>query len=334
MSYPFFSLAATSKTASQHPCRFSKAAAYKKTLDSNCEDYILCPFDTNYKACVSEDFCADYNLSSCPTGGNCTTCGKDNSLKYKLNSCNNGYTKSGNTCVVNSCPTGYSTAYQSVANCGTTGSKGWTFSSSGYSGNKVCGKCTAKSCCSRCATSIDLCGGNNSSGSKGWTFSLLSSSYSGDKRCGMCHKKDCPTGYNTQTTSCSSGQTLTTNGYSGNFPCGKCTKNLLTIHADITLTKTTTNGKTAVQCTTSGNTDSRYYFKLKIKNCNNAYNSSDTIDCGSKYGQGIDTCNLSGSSITVNSVSFFDYGTIRSCSNGSCAYNTENIASVTYTIRQ
>ena len=92
MSYPFFSLAATSKTASQHPCRFSKAAAvvaapfllinpayaalncteqptcselgYKKTLDSNCEDYILCPFDTNYKACVSGDFCAGFTLSS------------------------------------------------------------------------------------------------------------------------------------------------------------------------------------------------------------------------------------------------------------------------------
>ena len=46
---------------------------------------------------------------NCPTGGNCEYCRDgDNAATYhqKLNSCNTGYTKSGNTCVENAC-TGY-----------------------------------------------------------------------------------------------------------------------------------------------------------------------------------------------------------------------------------
>ena len=41
------------------------------------------------------------------------------------------------TCKAATCPTGYSTSYQSVANCGSTGSSGWTFSSKGKSATSL-----------------------------------------------------------------------------------------------------------------------------------------------------------------------------------------------------
>ncbi|MCM1323764.1 MAG: autotransporter outer membrane beta-barrel domain-containing protein, partial [Acetobacter sp.] len=44
------------------------------------------------------------------------------------------------------CPTGYDTAYQSVASCGSSGDKGWTYTSSGTSGGLKCGKCDPKIC--------------------------------------------------------------------------------------------------------------------------------------------------------------------------------------------
>ena len=135
MSYPFYIHAATSSTASQHPCRLFFAAAavaapfilfsnnayaalncttqptceqlgYSKSVDANCDDYILCPFDTSYKKCVASDFCAGYTLSSCPTGANCSSCGKDDDLKFKVDSCKSGYTYANDTCKANSC-TGY-----------------------------------------------------------------------------------------------------------------------------------------------------------------------------------------------------------------------------------
>ena len=68
---------------------------------------------------------------------------------------NDGYTcksttENGVTCWApdepTSCPTGYSTDYQSVSDCGTSGSNGWSYTSSGVSGNKVCGKCTPYQC--------------------------------------------------------------------------------------------------------------------------------------------------------------------------------------------
>ena len=79
MSYPFYIHAATSSTASQHPCRLFFAAAavaapfillsnsayaalncttqptcqqlgYSKSDIDGCQNYLYCPFDKNYKA--------------------------------------------------------------------------------------------------------------------------------------------------------------------------------------------------------------------------------------------------------------------------------------------
>ena len=81
MSYPFYIHAATSSTASQHPCRLFFAAAavaapfilisnnayaalncttqpscqqlgYSKSDVDGCQNYLYCPFDKNYKACI------------------------------------------------------------------------------------------------------------------------------------------------------------------------------------------------------------------------------------------------------------------------------------------
>ena len=75
---------------------------YSKTVDSNCEDYILCPFDTSYKACtkIGEVRCADYPFEKCPEGASCISCDNGTSLVYKVDSCDtsNGYVFDGKTC--------------------------------------------------------------------------------------------------------------------------------------------------------------------------------------------------------------------------------------------
>ena len=75
---------------------------YSKTVDSNCEDYILCPFDTSYKACtkIGEVRCADYPFEKCPEGASCISCDNGTSLVHKVESCDafQGYIMDGNTC--------------------------------------------------------------------------------------------------------------------------------------------------------------------------------------------------------------------------------------------
>ena len=129
MSYPFYIHAATSLTASQHPCRLFFAAAavaapfilisnnayaalncttqptceqlgYSKSVDANCDDYILCPFDTSYKKCIKkvESKCADYPFEECPEGASCISCNDGTDTFYKCSS-EAGYVMDGNTCV-------------------------------------------------------------------------------------------------------------------------------------------------------------------------------------------------------------------------------------------
>ena len=94
--------------------------------------------------CQSTD-CSDYPSTSIPsnaTYSSCVdTCGV-NPTKYKIDSCNRGYTQSGNSCIESSCSSGYAT---STSNCGSSFSNGyWSLgtSSNGYSGSNKCYKCT------------------------------------------------------------------------------------------------------------------------------------------------------------------------------------------------
>ena len=98
---------------------------YKQNI--TCESgYITCPFDSSYRWCKEYtcedgryyskplnstngysctaveyhgltcyecelDPCYDFTLSSCPIGGNCSTCSDGSNLKYKIDSCKEGY---------------------------------------------------------------------------------------------------------------------------------------------------------------------------------------------------------------------------------------------------
>ena len=171
---------------------------YSQDNVDGCEHYLYCPFDTSYKRCVSADYCYGYPLSSCPEeGANCSSCGKDDDLKFKIDSCENGYTYANDTCVAQSCPSGYST---SITSCGS----GYTLTTNGYSGSSACGKCVAKSCPSGYSTSITSC-------SSGYT--LTTNGYSGSSACRKCVAKSC-SGYtlskcpaNGYCTDCLSGST-------------------------------------------------------------------------------------------------------------------------------
>lgn len=156
---------------------------YSKTVDSNCEDYILCPFDTSYKKCITgkvdctglgftqEDksgWCG--NVITCPTDASYTLCAE---------------------AFENPCPNGYDSRPTSVADCGEQGSNGWTFSTQIITGNSgeniTCGKCTPKTCSGYYEQyqSVSDCG---TSGSNGWKFA---SCYAGEELRGKCTAKTC-----------------------------------------------------------------------------------------------------------------------------------------------
>ena len=142
-----------------------------------------------------------------PYTGKCKPKACPDGYSTSVTSCGNGYTLKTNGysggsacgyCEPNACPSGYSTSVTSCNSCS-------TFSQSGYSAGNPCGKCTAKSCSS---VSCDE--------SKGYTASTDSCG------CTTCAEKACPSGYSTSVTSCDSGYTLKTNGYSGGKACGYC----------------------------------------------------------------------------------------------------------------
>ena len=56
----------------------------------DCNHYVVCPFDSSYKACVA-DKCTNYDLSACPENGVCVSCIYENTTKYALAGCESGY---------------------------------------------------------------------------------------------------------------------------------------------------------------------------------------------------------------------------------------------------
>ena len=47
--------------------------------------------------------CSGYPLTQCPTNGVCSKCISGSTIKYKFDSCKEGYYKSGNSCLPNTC---------------------------------------------------------------------------------------------------------------------------------------------------------------------------------------------------------------------------------------
>ena len=164
---------------------------------------------TNCKTCTQSGGC--YTCTDCkdgyyPDNGTCISCKQkfgddcEKCTSNKCTTCAQWYEPDPYTgkCKPKACPDGYSTSVTSCNSCS-------TFSQSGYSAGNPCGKCTAKSCSS---VSCDE--------SKGYTASTDSCG------CTTCAEKACPSGYSTSITSCDSGYTLKTNGYSAGKACGKC----------------------------------------------------------------------------------------------------------------
>ena len=98
-----------------------------------------------------------------------------------------------------SCPSGYSTNYQSVTDCGSQGANGWDYSSSGSSSGLKCGKCTAKSCSRfdsgslKGVTSVSQCPSYN--GMKAAATNAVG--YTGDETCYRC-SYSCKVNYSDQ----------------------------------------------------------------------------------------------------------------------------------------
>ena len=200
-------------------CTTCSAEGYTESVSSDMECE-LCPINKYQgKNCKCKATCPDGYSFSIPTIGSCgssagvanggwsfdskTVCGKTCG-KCSKNSCPAGTsTSKSQVCVggqsltfsgkysgddscmsCEGCPTGYSTRYQSVADCGTQGSNGWNFTTSGTSSGQKCGKCTAKSCPSGYQTGTPSC--TSQSANKipyGYNYS---STYAGDESCKKC----------------------------------------------------------------------------------------------------------------------------------------------------
>ena len=169
------------------------------TACGECKDvpYITCPeMGDNYVTraeCTAKG--SSFTFASADVkdsdGNECGTCGKPEP---------------------ETCTSGYSTAYQSQADC----ASGETFSSKGMANGKVCGKCTAKTCPSGYSTQYQ----SQKDCPTGETFS-----YSGklnDLLCGKCGKTTCAEmGYKT-CTQCTGNQICELNGQEGSD--GLCAK--------------------------------------------------------------------------------------------------------------
>ena len=71
------------------------ALGYSKDDVVGCKHYLLCPFDTSYKACVTQKFmdCSAYPLTKCPDNGFCSECNDGSTTKYKLDRCDNCFSQ-------------------------------------------------------------------------------------------------------------------------------------------------------------------------------------------------------------------------------------------------
>lgn len=160
------------------------------------------------------------------------------------------------------CPSGYDTAYQSVANCVLIGGveDGWDWEESGWSGELKCGKCKAKACTGAGSTTITDISTCPTIAYK-VAVAVQAAGYAGAEACNECIywcdpeqrafsseeaceanasglkctevdgcyvvQDDCPDGYHTWIQNCNnklhpSGWRLDTSGESNGLKCNKC----------------------------------------------------------------------------------------------------------------
>lgn len=169
---------------------------------------------TNAGITGSDGTCYSCPATPCPSGysTNTTSCGSGYTLKTS------GYSagKACGKCEAAKCPDGYSVY---VTSC--SGNK--KLETNGSAGGKACGKCVLKTCAEQGYQTSTSCGRGYTAktyGSNGSTYFLTSEG--ADGTCYRCVKAECPTGYSTDTTSCTGSKVLVTLGYSGSEVCGMC----------------------------------------------------------------------------------------------------------------
>ena len=192
--------------------------------------------------CVCTQTCSD-KVTSKPEHSqyvevDCTACGVSTKIKDHWE-CDDGYQKSGNSCVLSPCPSGYA---RNVEGCGQSG--GWTLDTSNQS-KSGCYKCSANACPlvsvsgfgtgsatrdvqSTTSNNVANCG---SYAGNGWTV-VATGKYSGNNQCYVCQPNACPTGYKPGVSSVADCGSKAADGWSftasnlanGNDPCGKCEK--------------------------------------------------------------------------------------------------------------
>ena len=193
--------------------------------------------------CVCTQTCSD-KVTSKPEHSqyvevDCTACGVSTKIKDHWE-CDDGYQKSGNSCVLATCPAGFA---RNVADCGQSG--GWTLDTSSQSAISGCYKCSANACPlvavsgfgtgsatrdvkSSTDNRVSSCG---SYAGNGWTV-VATGKYSGDEQCFVCRPNACPTGYKPGVSSVADCGLKAADGWSfsasnlanGNDPCGLCSK--------------------------------------------------------------------------------------------------------------
>ena len=309
-SYPFYIHAATSSTASQHPCRLFFAAAavaapfillsnsayaalncttqptceqlgYSKSIDANCDDYILCPFDKSYKKCINNttisinnEACAGFPLLWCPANAECFSCTSGNPqyggyVRYKIRGCNSGFMLTDDSrCVRTTCSHFYG---KRPEDCGPTGAEGYMMGTK--TDNNGCFECLWKECPEGSQTYAPKCATGEMEVVVG---------YNAGKECTKCETVQCPSGYATDVSLCGDNSKdwfLNPNVAEG--PCSACE-----VCPDGYSTKTT-------ECPEGQILTSYFSCNKCINPCPDGY-SLDNLDvssCGKygSYGWKIDT---------------------------------------------
>lgn len=214
---------------------------YTKDDVDNCEHYLYCPFDTNYKLCTDKGCKKGY----AQTINGCNTTGRSGGLANSGGTTilpggsvvGGGITVGGVStvfhpegwtldlaepdgngcykCTPKDCPEGYTAESSGTMTACFTGQiKVYN----GYSGNNRCSKC--QTCPTDYATSANNCG-TGIGKSAGWKVdtSDVAEGYTG---CYKCVKKDCPSGATTSPFCTAPASAQETGNYSGDGKCYKC----------------------------------------------------------------------------------------------------------------
>ena len=249
--------------------------------------------------CVCTQTCSD-KVTSKPEHSqyvevDCTACGVTTKIKDHWE-CDDGYQKSGNSCVLSTCPVGFA---RNVADCGQSG--GWSLDTSSQSAISGCYKCSANACPlvavsgfgsgsatrdvqSTISNNVANCG--NYAGD-GWNV-VATGKYSGDNQCYVCQPKSCPIGYKSGVSSVADCGAQAANGWdfsasnlaNGNDPCGKCSK--LKCQNGYSSSVSAANCKPGESFTSLGFSGDSPCGKCVEKDCSTGYSKDikSVADCG------------------------------------------------------